>query len=51
MDQWNTANPYDLLDGLASLQTEFAAAKVWALIMPSGPSVSFNLTGTVNFIE
>jgi hypothetical protein len=51
MDQWNTANPYDLLDGLVELQSEFAAAKVWAIIMPSGPVSTFNLTGTTQFVE
>jgi hypothetical protein len=48
--QWNTANPFDIVDGLAELQDEDAAAKVWALILPSAPT-AFSLTGTVNFEE
>lgn len=48
--QWNTANPFDLVDGLAEIQNEFPSAKVWALILPTAP-VAFNLTGTVRFKE
>ena len=48
---WNTANPFDIVDGLQELQTEFAVSKVWALIIPTAPSASFSLTGTVNFEE
>lgn len=48
--QWNTANPFDIVDGLQELQDEFPAAKVWALILPTAPT-AFNLTGTVNFEE
>lgn len=48
---WNTANPFDIVDGLQELQTEFAVSKVWALIIPSAPAASFSLTGTVNFEE
>jgi hypothetical protein len=48
--QWNTANPFDLVDGLAEIQNEFPAAKVWALILPTAP-VTFNLTGTVRYKE
>ena len=44
--QWNTANPFDIVDGL-----EFAVSKIWAIIIPTAPSVGFNLTGTVNFEE
>jgi hypothetical protein len=48
--QWNTANPFDILDGLQELQDEFPVSKVWALILPTAP-VAFNLTGTVNYEE
>lgn len=48
--QWNTANPFDLVDGLTELQDEFPASKVWALILPAAPT-AFSLTGTVNFEE
>lgn len=48
--QWNTANPFDIVDGLLELQDEFPVSKVWALILPTAP-VSFNLTGSVNFEE
>ena len=51
MWQWNTANPFDIVDGLLELQDEFAVSKVWAIIIPVAPSVGFNLTGTVNFEE
>lgn len=48
--QWNTANPFDLVDGLSELQDEFPVSKVWALILPAAPT-AFSLTGTVNFEE
>lgn len=48
---WNTANPVDLVNGLPQLQTEFAVSKVWALIIPSAPTNSFALTGTIHFEE
>lgn len=48
--QWNTANPFDIVDGLLELQDEFPASKVWAIILPTAPT-SFSLTGTVNFEE
>jgi hypothetical protein len=48
--QWNTANPFDILDGLQELQDEFPASKVWAIILPTAPT-AFTLTGTVNFEE
>lgn len=48
---WNTANPWDEVKGLLELQDEFAVSKVWAIIMPSGPGTTFNLTGTVYFEE
>ena len=49
--QWNTANPFDLVDGLLEIQAEFAVSKVWALIIPTAPGVSFSITGTVAFEE
>lgn len=49
--QWNTANPFDIVDGLQELQTEFASAKVWAIIIPVAPGVTFNVSGTLNFEE
>ena len=48
---WNTANPFDIVDGLQELQTEFAVSKVWAVIIPTAPGVSFSLAGTINFEE
>lgn len=48
--QWNTANPFDIVDGLLELQDEFPVSKVWALILPTAP-VAFLLTGTVNYEE
>ena len=48
--QWNTANYFDLVDGLLELQDEFPVSKVWALIIPVAPT-AFSLTGTVNFEE
>lgn len=48
--QWNTANPFDIVDGIQELQDEFPAAKVWALILPTAPT-AFSLTGTVHFEE
>lgn len=48
--QWNTANPFDVVDGLQELQDEFPSAKVWALILPTAPT-AFSLTGTVNYEE
>lgn len=48
---WNTANPFDIVEGLLELQDEFAVSKVWALIIPTAPAASFSLTGTVNFEE
>lgn len=49
--QWNTAIPFDIVEGLESLQDEFQVSKVWALIIPVAPGASFSLTGTVNFEE
>ena len=51
MWQWNTANPFDIVDGLQELQDEFAVSKVWAVIIPAAPAVTFNLTGILNFEE
>jgi hypothetical protein len=48
--QWNTANPFDIVDGLLELQDEWPVSKVWALILPTAP-VAFSLTGTVHFEE
>jgi hypothetical protein len=48
--QWNTANPFDLMDGLQELQDEVPVSKVWAIILPTAPT-AFSLTGTVNFEE
>jgi hypothetical protein len=48
---WNTANPFDITEGMVEIQDEFAVSKVWALIIPTAPAASFNLTGTVNFEE
>lgn len=48
--QWNTANPFDIVDGLSELQDEFPSSKVWAVILPSAPT-AFSLTGTINFEE
>lgn len=50
---WNSANPFDLLDGLEELQTEFAVSKVWALIIPTAgiPTAAMSVTGTINFEE
>lgn len=48
---WNTANPFDITEGMVELQDEFAVSKVWAIIIPTAPSSPFNLTGTVNFEE
>src|SRR5271154_124385 len=48
--QWNTANPFDELLGMLSLQHEYPAAKVWAIILPTAPT-AFTLTGTVYFQE
>src|SRR5580692_4157318 len=30
---WNTANPFDIVEGLLELQDEFSVSKVWALII------------------
>lgn len=49
--QWNTANPFDIVEGLEALQDEFQVSKVWALVIPTAPGTGFNLTGTVNFEE
>jgi len=48
---WNTANPFDLVEGLLEIQDEFAVSKVWAFIIPSAPGVSFSMTGLINFEE
>jgi hypothetical protein len=48
---WNTANPFDITDGLLELQEEFAVSKVWAFIIPVTPAASFSLAGSVNFEE
>lgn len=48
--QWNTANPFDILNGLEKLQDEFPVSKVWAIILPTAPT-AFNLTGTVHYEE
>jgi hypothetical protein len=48
--QWNTANYFDIVDGLLELQDEFPVSKVWAIILPVAP-VAFSLTGTVNYEE
>jgi|ERR1700677_2408576 hypothetical protein len=48
--QWNTANPFDILDGLLELQDEIPSSKVWAIILPTAPT-AFSLTGTVNYEE
>jgi hypothetical protein len=48
---WNTANPFDLVEGLLEIQDEFAVSKVWAFIIPTAPGVSFSLAGLLNFEE
>src|SRR5271165_4040820 len=48
--QWNTANPFDIVEGLLELQEEIPVSKPWALLAVS-VGTSFNLTGTVNFEE
>lgn len=48
---WNTANPFDLVEGLLEIQDEFAVSKVWAFIIPTAPGVSFSLAGLVNYEE
>ena len=48
---WNTANPFDIVMGLAELQAEFAVSKVWARIIPTAPAATFNFTGTIHFEE
>jgi hypothetical protein len=48
--QWNTANPFDILDGLLELQTEIPSSKVWAFILPTAPT-AFSLTGTLSYEE
>lgn len=51
MWQWNTANPFDIVEGLEALQDEFGVSKVWALIIPTAPAASFSLTGILEFEE
>ena len=48
---WNTANPFDLTQGMIEIQDEFASGKVWALIIPTGPGTGFSIAGTINFEE
>jgi hypothetical protein len=48
---WNTANPFDIVEGMVELQDEFAVSKVWALVIPTAPATSFSCTGTINFEE
>jgi hypothetical protein len=48
---WNTANPFDITEGMVEIQDEFAVSKVWAFIIPTAPGSPFNLTGTINFEE
>jgi hypothetical protein len=47
---WNTANYFDIVDGLQELQDEFPVSKVWAIILPVAPT-AFGLMGTVNYEE
>lgn len=48
---WNTANPFDITEGMVEIQDEFAVSKVWALIIPTAPASPFSLTGLINFEE
>ena len=50
-DYWNTANPFDIVEGLEAIQDELGVSKVWAIIIPSAPGTSFSLAGTVYFEE
>lgn len=50
-DYWNTANPFDIVEGLLEIQDEFAVSKVWALIIPTAPGSSFSAVGTVYYEE
>lgn len=49
--QWNTANPFDIVDGLQELQYEFPISKAWAIIIPTTPGSALSVTGTVHFEE
>lgn len=49
--QWNTANPFDIVDGLQELQYEFQVSKPWALIFPTTPGSALSVTLTVHFEE
>lgn len=49
--QWNTANPFDLVDGLLELQEEIPAGKVFAFIFPSAPGSAVSVTATLHFEE
>ena len=48
---WNTANPFDITEGMSEIQDEFPVSKIWAILIPVAPSAPFNLTGTLNFEE
>jgi hypothetical protein len=50
-DQWNTANPYDLTEGLLELQDEIPAAKAWAFLITPAPASAVSVSGDINFEE
>jgi hypothetical protein len=49
--QWNTANYFDLTEGMLEIQDEIPAGKVWALVIPTQPGSAVSVTGTIGFEE
>ncbi|MGH8335954.1 MAG: hypothetical protein ACRETL_03845 [Gammaproteobacteria bacterium] len=49
--QWNTANYFDLTEGMLEIQDEIPVSKVWALVIPTAPGAAVSVTGAVNFEE
>lgn len=49
--QWNTANPFDLVDGLQELQQEIPVSKAFAFIFPAAPGSAVSVTATLTYEE